>query len=107
MGPSLAEERENINPMLMADQQRHGVDINLNVYTQMSLANRLEAVEIPCARPVARCRLHNIPAMTFRPNDAGQPAPLFQLFTSPEGFPESNRAYLTQSAKRSRGVEMS
>src|SRR5262249_41795053 len=62
MGPFLAEERVNINPKLVGDQQRHGVDINLNVYTQMSLANRLEAVEIPCARPVARCRLHNIPS---------------------------------------------
>jgi len=34
-----------IDPKLVADQQGHGVDVNLNVYTQTSLANRLEAVE--------------------------------------------------------------
>lgn len=28
-----------------ADQQGHGVDTNLNVYTQSALADRLEAVE--------------------------------------------------------------
>jgi integrase len=34
-----------IDPKLVADQQGHGVDVNLNIYTQTSLANRLEAVE--------------------------------------------------------------
>jgi len=80
---SSPSNEKNIDPKLVADQQGHGVDVNLNVYTQMSFANRLEAVEIPCARPVACCMLHNIPAMTFRHDDAGQSAPLFQLLTSP------------------------
>ena len=34
-----------VNPKLIADQQGHGVDVNLNVYTQSSFADRLEAVE--------------------------------------------------------------
>jgi integrase len=41
---SLANAK-GIDPKLVADQQGHGVDVNLNVYTQTSLANRLEAVE--------------------------------------------------------------
>jgi hypothetical protein len=41
---SLANAK-GIDPKLIADQQGHGVDVNLNVYTQTSLANRLEAVE--------------------------------------------------------------
>ena len=42
---SLMNEK-GIDPKLVADQQGHGVDVNLNVYTQTSLANRLEAVEV-------------------------------------------------------------
>jgi hypothetical protein len=41
---SLMNEK-GVNPKLIADQQGHGVDTNLNVYTQTSLASRLEAVE--------------------------------------------------------------
>jgi hypothetical protein len=36
---------EGIAPKLVGDQQGHGIDVNLNVYTQTPLANRLEAVE--------------------------------------------------------------
>jgi integrase len=41
---SLANAK-GIDPKLVADQQGHGVDVNLNVYTHTSLSNRLEAVE--------------------------------------------------------------
>jgi integrase len=42
---SLAKEK-GIDPKLVADQQGHGVDVNQNVYTQTSVANRLQAVQI-------------------------------------------------------------
>src|SRR5262249_47488923 len=41
---SLAKEK-GIDPKLVADQQGHGVDVNLNEYTQTSIASRLQAVE--------------------------------------------------------------
>lgn len=41
---SLMRER-GVDPKLVADQQGHKVDTNLNVYTQSALADRLEAVE--------------------------------------------------------------
>ena len=41
---SLMHEQK-VDPKLVADQQGHGVDTNLNVYTQSTLADRLEAVE--------------------------------------------------------------
>ena len=34
-----------IDPKLIADQQGHTVDVNLNVYTQTSMESRREAVE--------------------------------------------------------------
>lgn len=34
-----------VNPKLIADQQGHGVDVNLNVYTQSSVASRREALD--------------------------------------------------------------
>ena len=34
-----------IDPKLVADQQGHTLDVNLNVYTETSLEKRLEAVE--------------------------------------------------------------
>jgi integrase len=36
---------ENIDPKVVADQLGHTLDVNLNVYTQTSLENRLRAVE--------------------------------------------------------------
>jgi integrase len=41
---TLMKER-GVDPKLVADQQGHGVDVNLNVYTQTTLSNRLKAVE--------------------------------------------------------------
>ena len=41
---SLMTER-GVDPKLTADQQGHGVDTNLNVYTRTSVESRLEAVE--------------------------------------------------------------
>lgn len=41
---SLVRER-GVDPKLVADQQGHGVDVNLNVYTQSAMADRLKAVE--------------------------------------------------------------
>ena len=35
-----------IDPVLVADQQGHGVDVNLNVYRQGLLPDRLEAVGV-------------------------------------------------------------
>ena len=34
---------KGVNPKLIADQQGHGVDVNLNVYTQSSVEGRVEA----------------------------------------------------------------
>jgi hypothetical protein len=34
----------NIDPKLVADQQGHTLDVNMNVYTQTSLESRIEAV---------------------------------------------------------------
>ncbi len=36
---------QGIDPKIIADQQGHTVDVNLNVYTQTSIERRLEAVE--------------------------------------------------------------
>ena len=36
---------ENIDPKVVADLLGHTLDVNLNVYTQTSLENRLRAVE--------------------------------------------------------------
>jgi hypothetical protein len=36
---------ENVDPKVVADQLGHTLDVNLNVYTQSSLENRLRAVE--------------------------------------------------------------
>ena len=36
---------QGIDPKVIADQQGHTVDVNLNVYTQTSMENRREAVE--------------------------------------------------------------
>jgi hypothetical protein len=36
---------KGIDPKLVADQQRHTVGVNLNVYTRTSIESRLEAVE--------------------------------------------------------------
>jgi hypothetical protein len=33
-----------IDPKLVADQQGHTLDVNMNVYTQTSLESRLDAV---------------------------------------------------------------
>ena len=41
---SLMNEK-GIDPKLVADQQGHTVDVNLNVYTRTSIESRLEAVE--------------------------------------------------------------
>lgn len=41
---SLMRER-NIDPKLVADQQGHTLDVNLNVYTETSLERRIEAVQ--------------------------------------------------------------
>jgi integrase len=41
---SLMRER-NVDPKLVADQQGHTVDVNLNVYTETSLERRIEAVQ--------------------------------------------------------------
>ncbi len=41
---SLMNEK-GINPKLIADQQGHGVDVNLNVYTQSSVESRIEAFQ--------------------------------------------------------------
>lgn len=35
-----------VDPVLVADQQGHGVDFNLNLYRQASLPDRLKAVEV-------------------------------------------------------------
>jgi hypothetical protein len=35
---------QGIDPKLVADQQGHTVDVNLNVYTRTSIESRLEAV---------------------------------------------------------------
>jgi integrase len=40
---SLMNEK-GVNPKLIADQQGHGVDVNLNVYTQSSVESRIEAL---------------------------------------------------------------
>jgi hypothetical protein len=42
---SLMKER-GVEPKLIADQQEHGVDTNLNVYTQTSVESRIEAVKM-------------------------------------------------------------
>ena len=34
-----------VDPKVVADQQGHTLDVNLNVYTQTSLEKRVEAVE--------------------------------------------------------------
>jgi integrase len=34
-----------VNPKLIADQQGHGLDVNLNVYTQSSVESRIEALQ--------------------------------------------------------------
>ena len=34
----------NVDPKLVADQQGHTLDVNMNVYTQTSLESRLDAV---------------------------------------------------------------
>jgi hypothetical protein len=34
-----------VNPKLIADQQGHGVDVNLNVYTQSSVESRARALD--------------------------------------------------------------
>jgi hypothetical protein len=36
---------QGIDPKVIADQQGHTVDVNLNVYTQVPLEARQEAVE--------------------------------------------------------------
>ena len=41
----VADERTRRHPKLIADQQGHTVDVNLNVYTQSSIESRTEAVE--------------------------------------------------------------
>ena len=41
---SLMNEK-GVNPKLIADQQGHGVDVNLNVYTQSSVESRIEALQ--------------------------------------------------------------
>jgi integrase len=41
---SLMRER-NVDPKLVADQQGHTLDVNLNVYTETSLERRIEAVQ--------------------------------------------------------------
>ena len=42
---SLMSER-GVDPKLVADQQGHGVDTNLNVYTRTSVESRIKAVEM-------------------------------------------------------------
>jgi integrase len=42
---SLMNEK-GVNPKLIADQQGHGVDVNLNVYTQSSVESRIEALQM-------------------------------------------------------------
>ncbi len=37
--------QQGIDPKLVADQQGHGLNVNLNVYTQTTVADRLEAAE--------------------------------------------------------------
>jgi hypothetical protein len=34
----------NVDPKIVADQQGHTLDVNMNVYTQTSLASRIGAV---------------------------------------------------------------
>jgi len=34
-----------VDPKIVADQQGHTLDVNLNVYTETSLESRIEAVE--------------------------------------------------------------
>jgi len=46
----------DIDPKLIADQQGHTVDVNLNVYTRTSIESRIEAVEFP---RIAICKLVN------------------------------------------------
>jgi integrase len=41
---SLMRER-NVDPRLVADQQGHTLDVNLNVYTETSFERRIEAVQ--------------------------------------------------------------
>jgi len=41
---SLMRDR-NVDPKLVADQQGHTLDVNLNVYTETSLERRIEAVQ--------------------------------------------------------------
>jgi hypothetical protein len=36
---------EGVDPKVIADQQGHTVDVNLNVYTQTPMEKRREAVE--------------------------------------------------------------
>jgi hypothetical protein len=36
---------QGVDPKVIADQQGHTVDVNLNVYTQTSMESRREAVE--------------------------------------------------------------
>ena len=36
---------KGVSPKLIADQQGHGVDVNLNVYTQSSVESRIEALQ--------------------------------------------------------------
>ena len=36
---------QGVDPKLVADQQGHTVDVNLNVYTQSSMESRREAAE--------------------------------------------------------------
>jgi hypothetical protein len=36
---------QGVDPKVIADQQGHTVDVNLNVYTQSSMESRREAVE--------------------------------------------------------------
>ncbi len=35
----------NVDPKIVADQQGHTLDVNLNVYTETSLERRIEAVQ--------------------------------------------------------------
>jgi hypothetical protein len=35
----------NVDPKLVADQQGHAVDVNLNVYTETSVALKKQAVD--------------------------------------------------------------
>jgi len=39
-----------VDPKIVADQQGHTLDVNLNVYAQTSLERRIEAVETPSQR---------------------------------------------------------